>query len=178
LNEPAASRTTVESALLIPVPEATPAVRRHRLWLDPSAAAGVPEHITLISPFVPPDRLDTAVRGRLAAFFAGVRPFRFELREIRWFGDEVMWLAPEPAAPFVELTQRLVVEFGFPPYEGAFAEVTPHLSVARGNAEGGRQVAPEVAGQLPIGALADRAQLLVGAEATGLRLLDEYPLGP
>ena len=177
MDEPAAPRTTVESALLIPVPEATPALRRHRLWLDPGAAAGVPEHITLISPFVPPGRLDGGLRARLAAFFAGIPPFRFELREIRWFGDDVMWLAPEPVAPFVELTRRLVAEFGFPPYEGAFAEVTPHLSVARGNAEGGRRIAPEVAGRLPITALADRAQLLVGAEATGLRLLEEYPLG-
>lgn len=170
-------RTAVESALLIPVPEAAPAVHEHRLRLDPSAAAGVPEHITLISPFAPPDRLDAELRGRLAAVFGGVRPFRYRLISIHWFGDEVMWLAPEPEEPFVELTERLVAEFGFPAYEGAFPEVTPHLTVARGNPEGGRQIMDEVARRLPIGALADRAQLLVGSEATKLSLVEEYALG-
>src|SRR5919198_3737228 len=149
-----------DTALLIPVPEAAPLVREHRLRLDPNAAAGVPEHITLLSPFLRPDHLDAGVRARLAALFAGVRCFRFQLTSVRWFGDQVMWLAPEPAAPFIELTERLVAEFGIPPYEGAYAEITPHLSVALGNPEGARQAAEAITRGLPICAVAERVHLM------------------
>src|SRR5438105_6037747 len=117
---------TEDSALLIPVPEAAPLVREHRLRLDPNAAAGVPEHITLISPFLRPEQMDPGIRKRIAKLFASVRAFPFQLTSIGWFGDQAMWLGPDPAAPFVELTQLLVDEFGVPPYQGAFAEITPH----------------------------------------------------
>jgi 2'-5' RNA ligase len=168
---------TGDSALVIPVPEAAPLVRAHRLELDPNAAAGVPEHITLISPFVRPERLDACLRARLGALFAAARPFPFRLTSVRWFGDQVMWLAPEPAAPLVELTERLVAEFGMLPYGGTYAEVVPHLTVALGNSERAARVQGEVAAGLPIGAVADRVHLMVGAEATGWTLLEEYPLG-
>jgi 2'-5' RNA ligase len=173
----ASLRATRDSALLVPVPEAAPVVRAHRLRLDPNAAAGVPEHITLISPFLGPEQLDACVRERLAALFARALPFPFELTSVRWFGEQVMWLAPEPAEPFVELTRLLVAEFGIPPYEGAYSEIIPHLSVALGNPQGARQVAGAIAGRLPIGAIAERVYLMVGAESTGWDLLDEYPLG-
>ena len=94
-----------------------------------------------------------------------------------WFGDQVMWLAPEPADRFVELTQLLVAEFGIPPYEGAHAEIRPHLSVAPGNPEGGREVAGSIEERLPICAVADRVQLMVGGESTGWAVLEEYRLG-
>ena len=168
---------TADSALLIPVPEAAPLVRAHRLLLDPNAAAGVPEHITLISPFVRPEQLDGTVRARLRAHFALASPFPFQLTSVRWFGDQVMWLAPEPAAPIIELTQRLVAEFGELPYGGAYPEIVPHLTVALGNPEGAGNVRDAIAGALPIRATADRVHLMVGAEATGWSLLEEFPLG-
>jgi hypothetical protein len=145
--------------------------------LDPNAAAGVPEHVTLISPFIRPEQLDSSIRVRLADLFAGVRSFPFQLTSVGWFGDQAMWLAPEPAAPFIELTQLLVDEFGIPPYEGAHAQITPHLSVALGNPEGGRQAAALIGPRLPISALADRVHLMVGGETTGWSLLEEYRLG-
>ena len=168
---------TADSALLVPVPEAAPLVRAYRLELDPNAAAGVPEHITLISPFIRPERLDGAVRARLRAHFAIARPFPFQLTSVRWFGDQVMWLAPEPAAPIVELTKRLVDEFGILPYGGAYPEIVPHLTVALGNSEGAGRVQDAIADALPIGATADRVHLMVGAEGTGWAMLEEYPLG-
>ena len=43
---------------------------------------------------------------------------------------------PEPAEPFVELTEALVQNFPeYPPYGGAFSTVTPHLTVADKSAE-------------------------------------------
>jgi hypothetical protein len=42
---------TGESALLVTVPAAEPAVARHRSRLDTSATVGVPAHITVLYPF-------------------------------------------------------------------------------------------------------------------------------
>jgi hypothetical protein len=118
--------------------------------------------------------MDPGIRKRIAKLFASVRAFPFQLTSIGWFGDQAMWLGPDPAAPFVELTQLLVDEFGVPPYQGAFAEITPHLSVALGNPEGARQAAAEIAPRLPISALADRVHLMIGAEGAGWSLVEEY----
>jgi 2'-5' RNA ligase len=138
----------------------------------------VPEHITLISPFIRPGDLDDGVHVRLAALFSSVRQFPFQLTSVRWFGDQVMWLAPEPAAPFIELTELLVAEFGIPAYEGAYAEIVPHLTVALGKPRGAREVAATIAAGLPIGAVAERVHLMVGDESSGWELSEEYPLGP
>ena len=44
----------LESALLVPVPEAEPFVQRHRFRHDSVALRGVPAHITVLFPFVAP----------------------------------------------------------------------------------------------------------------------------
>ena len=46
-----------ESALVILVPEAEPLVRPFRHRFDPSAALGVPAHITLLYPFIAPEQM-------------------------------------------------------------------------------------------------------------------------
>jgi len=43
-----------EAILLLPVPAAEPAVSRHRARLVESAKGGVPAHITVLYPFLPP----------------------------------------------------------------------------------------------------------------------------
>jgi hypothetical protein len=42
------------SAVVVPVPEAEPRVGALRTALDPSAALGVPAHVTILYPFVAP----------------------------------------------------------------------------------------------------------------------------
>ena len=43
-----------------------------------------------------------------------------------------LWLAPEPAEPFVALTGAMVARFpGWQPYGGVFKSVIPHLTVAQ-----------------------------------------------
>jgi hypothetical protein len=43
-----------ETALLLPVPAAEPAVSRHRARFDVAARDGVPAHVTVLYPFLPP----------------------------------------------------------------------------------------------------------------------------
>jgi hypothetical protein len=40
------------------VPEAEPAVRHHREHLDANAPLGIPAHITVLFPFMPPETID------------------------------------------------------------------------------------------------------------------------
>jgi 2'-5' RNA ligase len=120
------------SYLIIEVPEAEPAVAQHRQRLDPSAADGVPAHITVLGPFMPTATIDAPVLAKLERLFAGASRFRFHLDRTDWFGDEVLWLAPHDPRPFVALTRRVHEAFpGFPPFEGQFGDVVPHLTVGQ-----------------------------------------------
>ena len=110
---------TDESALLVTVPAAEPAVARHRSRLDTSAAVGVPAHITVLYPFLPPDLIDADTHATLARLFASVPGFRFTLDQTRWFPDPVLWLGPSDPAPFSALTGLVAAAFpSCPPYGG------------------------------------------------------------
>jgi 2'-5' RNA ligase len=120
-----------ESALVVLVPEAEPQVQSFRVRYDPSAAAGVPAHITLLYPFKPPHAIDDVVLGALRSCFNGFSPFRFSLRQARQFPD-VFYLAPEPDEPFRQLTLAIWRAFpDTPPYGGRYPDIVPHLSVAQ-----------------------------------------------
>ena len=120
----------IESALIIAVPEAEPLVKAFRERFDSSAAVGVPAHITILYPFIPPGVITPATLVELGQFFAQFSAFEFTLTETRRF-PEVLYLAPLPAEPFKALTQAVVEHYPkYPPYGGAFAEVIPHLTIA------------------------------------------------
>lgn len=118
------------SAILVPVPDAEAAVGPWRRRHDPMATAGVPAHITLIVPWLAPEDIDDGELARLEAVAAKTAPFEFALRSVDRFGCRVLWLAPDPAQPFLDLTAALVEEFHTPPWGGEFDEVIPHLTVA------------------------------------------------
>jgi len=119
-----------ESAVLVAVPEADDIVGRFRARLDRSAAWGVPAHVTVLYPFVDPDRIDPAVLDRLAAAVGSVPAFDVTLARLCWFGDDRLWLAPEPDHPFRALTAAVCREFpDHPPYGGVHDDPTPHLTV-------------------------------------------------
>jgi hypothetical protein len=120
----------VESALIIAVPEAEPLVKALREKFDPSAAVGVPAHVTILYPFVPPSEITAEVLHELRELFARFSTFEFALTELRRF-PEYLHLFPSPAEPFKALTCAVVERYPkYPPYAGAFAEVIPHLTVA------------------------------------------------
>jgi hypothetical protein len=146
------------TALIVPVPEAEPTVGVLRLRHDPSAARGVPAHVTVLFPFLPPEEIDMAV---LEVVFAGFPAFEFELDRVERFDDGVVWLRPEPSAPFVDLTAVVQEHWpDYPPYEGAFDEVVPHLTVSASGPV-------ELDLPKPIAARATEVALYVEDEATG-----------
>ena len=102
---------------------------------DPMAPLGVPAHVTLLYPFLPSAELTPAVRRRIARLTRDVRPFDVSFERTGRFPG-VVWLAPEPADPFVALMEVFTAAFPeYPPYGGAHDEIVPHLTLGLG-AEG------------------------------------------
>jgi 2'-5' RNA ligase len=172
--------TTQETAVLIPVPEAEDVVREIRTALDPAAARGIPAHVTLLYPFVPPDRLTDDVLERVAEVIGGVPPFEAELTEPGWFGDSVLWLRPEPADRFAEITSALWRAFPeHPPYAGAFTSSVPHLTVGQDvSRELMQSAATDVVPRLPIPFAVEHAVLMTGDPDDDVwQVRAEFPLG-
>lgn len=91
--------------------------------------------------------------------------FRFALEEVRRF-PTALYLAPQPAAPFKELTRAVAERYPeTPPYGGAFATVVPHLTIAQvGEPQQLEQISDKFArasrGRLPIHSDVDKVWLL------------------
>jgi 2'-5' RNA ligase len=82
-----------ETCLILAVPAADAVIGWWRSRLDPSAAAGIPAHLTLIYPFVPDDQITDEDLGSLASIFAAEAPIEFELASVGRFRD-ALYLAP------------------------------------------------------------------------------------
>ena len=121
-----------ESALVVLVPEAEALVRPFRERFDPSAALGVPAHITLLYPFIEPERIGADALDKVTECLGGFAPIAFSLTAVRRFPAETLYLAPDPDEPFRKLTMAIWDRFpDTPPYGGAWPDIVPHLSVGR-----------------------------------------------
>lgn len=127
---PHTQNSRTESALVALIPEAESLVANFRNRFDPSAALGVPAHVTIIYPFKPPSQLTPAVIAMLFGLFSSVDSFEVSFTRTARF-PSVLYLAPEPDTPFRNLTDLLGRQFPeAPPYGGKHADVIPHLTVA------------------------------------------------
>ena len=117
----------------------------------------MPAHVTVLFPFVPADDIDeTALR----ILFDGFPAFDFELDRAETFDNGVVWLHPEPSSPFVDLTAEVQQRWpAYPPYEGVFDEVLPHVTVS--------ETPLDLDLALPIRARATEVALYEEDEATG-----------
>jgi len=121
-----------QSALAVLVPEAEPLVRTFRDKYDPSAAAGMSAHITVLYPFKPPDEIGDNVLDKIRQCLTGLPIFDFSLAAIRRFAGGVLYLAPQPDELFRRLTSAIWNCFPeTPPYEGKYSKIVPHLTVAQ-----------------------------------------------
>lgn len=158
-----------QSGLIVEVPEAEPVVAQHRARLDAGAPLGIPAHITVLFPFMPPGEIDEAVLDKLARLLGTVSGFSFRLDHTDWFGDSVLWLAPRDSGPFRALTQRVFQAFpDFSPFGGQFDEVVPHLTVGHGHPVSDLRAAEEsVRTRLPIDCHATAVTLMTQESAGG-----------
>jgi 2'-5' RNA ligase len=154
-------------------------VGRFRADLDVAASLGVPAHVTVIYPFVAPHLIDDAVIRALAEAVGSVRAFDATFARVAWFERTVIWLAPEPAEPFLALTNAVWQRFPCcPPYGGAHQQVVPHLTIGIDHpASVLESAAQAVEPGLPISAKVTAAVLMQGSnEPRSWRLMAELPL--
>jgi 2'-5' RNA ligase superfamily len=157
----AAVRARPGTALIVPVLAAEPAVAawlgRERVDFD-----GVPLHCTVMFPFLLARSVGVAEEDAVAELARGIEPFVFALARLGRFPG-VHYLAPEPAAPFVEVTER--IQLLWPsclPYGGAYNAVVPHVTVSFGD-----QPPADLAGL--------EQALPIAAQASELWLIEQTP---
>jgi 2'-5' RNA ligase len=178
VEEGAKETGLLESAVLIRVPEAEPLVGELRRRFDPSAALGIPAHITVVYPFVPVEEVDAGIQAELRGLFAEVAPSRFELRAPARY-PSVLYLKPEPDAALRAIIERVVGRFPeHPPYGGAFEDVTPHLTIAQSGDEPLlARVESELPRGLPVEVRITEAVLMTEHEDGLWRVADTFPFG-
>lgn len=166
-----------ETALVVEVPSAEPLVRGLRERYDPSAAYGMPAHVTVLYPFLPRERLDDGVLRALRDLFAARRPFEVVFGGLGRFPG-VLYLAPEPDGPLRELTEAVMAcRPEAPPYGGRFGDIVPHLTVAEGlDGEAAAGLAADLAAGLPVTTFAGGVTLRV-FDGEGWRAEGFFPLG-
>lgn len=170
----------LESALIVVVPVAEPVVGAHRLRYDQSAVWGVPAHVTVLYPFMPPALLSSSVMAQLGTLIASVPRFTVAFRRTRWFDRQVLWLEPQPGAPFRALTAAVASAFpAYPPYGGEHDEPIPHLTVGDTGTEAElERVERAVSRQLPLWMDVSRVSLIQGStQAHSWTTLATFPLG-
>jgi 2'-5' RNA ligase len=168
-----------ETALICRVPEAEPFIAHYRQRFDPSARRNVPAHVTVLYPFMPPTQVDAEVLERLAGIAASVPAFDYRMRETRRF-PVALYLAPDPDESFSALTDRIFEAFpDYPPFEGKFETVVPHVTVAHGDEPQLCEIELELKIRLPGAGVRARCDELVLIENSSGRweTLRTFPLG-
>ena len=142
-----------------------PALARLRARWDRAAGVGVPAHVTVLYPFVSPADLDPGVRQAVADIAAAHEPFSVRFARVGRF-PTVVYLAPEPAAPFHRLTEAIHAGFpDRPPYDGAFDEVVPHLTITESATAPLDDIEREAARSLPFERRVSSLEILVEDDA-------------
>lgn len=163
------------TTLIVPVPSVERALGEFLGRTPQRPESGIPAHITVLFPFVPADAIDTALEVAVGEVVAGLPPFAFRLAGVGTFPG-VLYLAPEPAQPFRDLTNALWSAWPqFPPYGGAFDDVVPHLTVVEGRWP--PDAVERLRRLLPLEARADEVWLLRQRPGAGWALHRRFPLG-
>lgn len=124
-------------------------------------------HITILAPFGKDGDPTPGELADVEAYFADQPPFSYQLTQVCTFPDGPRYLSPEPVSAFSRLTHGLHQIFPeYPPYEGKFDLVVPHLTI------------PEDAavGPLPIGAHAREGTVLHVEDGTFTEIAT-FPFG-
>jgi len=166
-----------ETALVILVPEAEAVVAAHRRRYDPSAAVGVPAHVTVLYPFR--SVIDGTAADVVAGLAADVPAFDVKFATLARFPGEVVYLAPDPAEPFLRLMAATFASFpDCPPYGGAIPEALPHLTVADGvDATTAAALDIAIGPELPITSRVERLTLIAEDPNGHWIAVRHWPLG-
>jgi 2'-5' RNA ligase len=176
------------TVLQLPVPALEEWVRARTAHYDGGFVSEDPRfghaHITALGPFDPaptPAVLD--VVGEIAA---STDPVGVRLERLAQFPNGIIHLVPEPDDALRALTATLVAAFpGWPPYDGQFEDVRPHLTVdaASESVDPAADLAVDLASTarlladvVPVDVVLDRLQL-AWWESGSCHVMCEWALG-
>ena len=170
-------RRVDETALVVLVPEAEALVAAHRRRYDPSAAVGVPAHVTVLYPFR--SVIDDTAADVVAELAADVAAFDVKFATLARFPGEVVYLAPDPTEPFLRLMAATFASFpDCPPYGGAIPDPIPHLTVADGvDAATAAALDIAIGPGLPITSRVERLTLIAEDPKGQWIVVRHWPLG-
>ena len=158
-----------ETAIVLLVPEVGANIESIRMAHDPSAALGVPAHMTLLYPWVPAP-VQPADLERLGAVVARFAPYDLAFRALGTF-ERTLYLSPDDRGETARLAHAIFEAFpDHPPYGGAVSAFVPHLTVADGvsDLEAVRhEYEPTLADVLPT-KVAVRAVTVLESDANGM----------
>jgi 2'-5' RNA ligase len=148
---PGLTEEALRTALVVAVPGASAAVDRWReRTLDAKPSAGVPPHVTILSPFAAPDDVTEPLVEDLRALLLGFPSFDLVLDTAARFAA-MLWLEPTPSEPFARMTRAVWDAYpDYPPYGGEFDTIVPHLTVAAGDPRTLDEAEADVRRSLPI----------------------------
>jgi len=101
------------------------------------ASAGLPAHLTMLYPFVTPERLTSSVRSTLQAVAVRHEPFPYaQVGRAIW--PDALYVAVDPIEPFVALQTEVAAVFPAFPIYGADTpfDFVPHITIAERAAVG------------------------------------------
>lgn len=144
-------------------------------WTPSAGATLTDHHMTLLDPFVPSFALDAGVFEGIREVLMDFEPFDYQLVGVERFPD-VLYLAPEPAEPFVAMTEALWRRFPeYPPYGGAFADIVPHVTLSLGREPAG--LAEHVLERLPVRDRVEDVELRMEDTAGEWGIAERFALG-
>ncbi len=169
------------TGLAVLLPELEPVVGQWRAQYD-TTYAGLPPHVTVLAPWIPPDQLTEADLDAVGQLVKSWQPFEVSFGTFGQFenGDEfdVHYLAPEPADPFLGLVDDICAVWPeYEPYEGAFDDVIPHLTVSTtAKPKRAAKIREAIEPQLPVQVTAT-ALSAVEVRDDRYSLIRSFPLG-
>jgi hypothetical protein len=116
---------------------------------------------------VPAVAIDEPVLRAVEAALAGLAPVRHRFNRVRWFGEDVAWVATDADHRFRAATDVAAAAFpDHPPYGGAHDDPTPHLTIGHADEAGLiHEAARAVASGLPVSAEVSAVDLwILGAD--------------
>lgn len=167
-----------ETVILIPIKEAESIVSDLRLKYDPSASHGIPAHITVLFPFISPEKLTIEDLIKLRELLRFPK-FDFKLDGIKTFPG-VVFVEPTNKEKFIEITKKIWQAFpDYPPFEGKYLpEINPHLTIGHDLGDKFESCLAEsmkIENKLPISASADEILLLTSEKEEWI-IVERFPL--
>jgi 2'-5' RNA ligase len=142
-----------QTGLVIPVQAADALLAAVGTRYPGTVREGVPAHVSLLYPFVAAAELDERVSGALGELVAEQAPMPVQLAEC-YHREGFVALRPDPIDGLRELISKTHRRWpDVVPYEGAYRDVEPHVTVAlRCSEETAVTIEREVTARLPLSA--------------------------